>query len=452
MRADDIRTLEDAARGELGEGRHRLGTFLLVALAGGAITGVVAASFRLVLREAERLRVDAIGDLRPLGLAGWLVPMVAVAVCAAAARALVRLAPEAGGSGVQRVEAVMRGQAGPAPWGVLPVKFLGGSLALGSGMVLGREGPSVQMGATIGEWLAQHARFATLDLRRIQAATAGAGLAVAFSAPIGGAAFVFEEVARTITLRLALATLVACSTAIAVAWSILGTAPVYELMPPPPAAWAAAVPFIVLGALLGALGVLYNRFIVVLLDAAARLRRVPPEAIAAVIGAVVGLCLRIEPDLVGGGDLMTNRVLDGDEAMLSLLGLLALRWFLGPWSYAAGAPGGIFAPLLLVGALFGTLFATALNDVLPALALDPVAFGIVGMSTFFAAVVRAPLTGILLVVEMTATTTQAVPMLAAAAAAVGVATLLGGLPIYDTLRLRMLRSEAVDEVPAGAAA
>lgn len=197
---------------------------------------------------------------------------------------------------------------------------------------------------------------------------------------------------------------------------------------------------------------LYNRFIVVLLDAAARLRRVPPEAIAAVIGAVVGLCLRIEPDLVGGGDLMTNRVLDGDEAMLSLLGLLALRWFLGPWSYAAGAPGGIFAPLLLVGALFGTLFATALNDVLPALALDPVAFGIVGMSTFFAAVVRAPLTGILLVVEMTATTTQAVPMLAAAAAAVGVATLLGGLPIYDTLRLRMLRSEAVDEVPAGAAA
>ena len=108
----------------------------------------------------------------------------------------------------------------------------------------------------------------------------------------------------------------------------------------------------------------------------------------------------------------------------------------------------MFAPLLLIGTLAGTLFADAANQLLPSLRLDPVAFSIIGMSTFFTAVVRSPLTGIMLIVEMTATTTQAVPMLGAAAVATAVATLLGGQPIYDTLRHRMLEAEADARHPA----
>ena len=114
--------------------------------------------------------------------------------------------------------------------------------------------------------------------------------------------------------------------------------------------------------------------------------------------------------------------------------LLVVRWLLGPISYAAGTPGGLFAPLLVVGALLGVLFADGANWLLPAMRLSPSAFAIIGMSTFFAATVRAPLTGVVLVAEMAATTSQVVPMLAAAATAVLVAMVLGGLPIYDTLR------------------
>ena len=122
--------------------------------------------------------------------------------------------------------------------------------------------------------------------------------------------------------------------------------------------------------------------------------------------------------------------------------LLVFRWFLGPLSYSAGTPGGLFAPLLVVGALFGALFAAGWNQLVPGVPIDPIALSVVGMSTFFAATVRAPFTGILLIMEMTATTSQMVPMLAAAGIALAAATLLKGPPIYDTLRIRMLQDEA----------
>ena len=119
-----------------------------------------------------------------------------------------------------------------------------------------------------------------------------------------------------------------------------------------------------------------------------------------------------------------------------------MRWFLGPFSYSAGTPGGLFAPLLVVGALFGALYAGILQAWLPLPGLDPTAFAIVGMAAFFVGVVRAPFTGIVLVVEMTATTSLFVPLLMASFGAMLAATLLRGEPIYDTLRTRMLRNES----------
>jgi chloride channel protein, CIC family len=415
---------------------------VVAAVAGGAI-GLVGGAFRLVLLTAAEMRADLVSWSERFGDWGFVVPVLAVALCAAAARALVRLAPEAAGSGVQRVEAVMRGEEPPATLRVVPVKFVGGALALGSGLALGREGPTVQMGAVIGSAFARWARLIEQDVRDLSAAVAGAGLGVAFSAPMGGALFTFEEVRRAFTLRLAVASLLACSAASGVALLMLGAEPDFLLEPPPILGIESVLPVLALGALLGALGVGYNRFVVRLLDLADAWPRVPAELKAAAIGALVGLLLWFEPLLVGGGDELNQSVLDGRMPLGSLLVILAVRWFLGPLSYAAGTPGGLFAPLLLVGAAAGALFAGTCNAVF-GIALDPVAFAIIGMSTFFTAVVRAPFTGIVLIVEMTATTTQLMPMLAAAGTAMLAATLLRGLPVYDTLRLRMLRREAAE--------
>ena len=151
----------------------------------------------------------------------------------------------------------------------------------------------------------------------------------------------------------------------------------------------------------------------------------------------IGLLGVIAPQLIGGGGVLNERLLVESIPIGALLVIFAVRWVLGPFSYSAGTPGGLFAPLLLVGAAGGTLIATTTNALLPAANLSATAFAIVGMSTFFAATVRAPFTGVVLIIEMTATTSVLVPMVLAAGVSVLVATKLKGPPIYETLRLRM---------------
>jgi CIC family chloride channel protein len=206
--------------------------------------------------------------------------------------------------------------------------------------------------------------------------------------------------------------------------------------------WTLAV-FAALGVLLGAAGVAYKALVVASLDAFARFSRIPAELRAAAIGGFIVLVGIAVPSVIGGGELLAEKVLVASTSIGVLVLLLALRWFLGPISYAAGTPGGLFAPLLLLGAAAGVLVAEALDQLVPALGLSPLAFGIVGMSTFFAGVVRAPLTGVVLVTEMTATTSLLVPMVLAAAVAEITATKLRGKPIYDTLRERVPPSTPV---------
>ncbi|MFN8169632.1 MAG: ClC family H(+)/Cl(-) exchange transporter [Candidatus Nanopelagicales bacterium] len=413
----------------------------LVAAVAGAAAGVVGGLFRLLLERADVRRTAA---LEWVGEDPWVRGPGAVllgALLVGLARLLVRWAPEAGGSGVQFVEANIRGEAPEARLRVLPVKFVGGVLAIGSaGLALGREGPTVQMGATIGGWLGRVLRLPERDVRTLHASVAGAGLGVAFSAPLGGAMFVFEEVARAFRTRLVVVTLVASATALAVAQRIVGDRPVFPV-PPVEAGpvWTLAL-FAALGVLLGAAGVAYNALVVASLDVFDRFSRIPPELRAAAIGGFVVLVGIGAPSIIGGGEVLAEKVLVASTSIGVLVLLLALRWFLGPISYAAGTPGGLFAPLLLLGAAAGVLVAEVLNALVPSLALSPLAFGIVGMSTFFAGVVRAPLTGVVLVTEMTATTSLLVPMVLAAAVAELTATKLRGKPIYDTLRERMQRT------------
>ena len=130
-------------------------------------------------------------------------------------------------------------------------------------------------------------------------------------------------------------------------------------------------------------------------------------------------------------------MLDGSLSLSTLAVVFVARWLLGPFSYAAGTPGGLFAPLLVVGSVAGALFAQFADAVAPALALSPTLGAIVGMAAFFTAVVRAPFTGTLLVLGMTGTLTPLLPVLVACVAATIVPFALASAPIYDTLRARM---------------
>ena len=411
----------------------------VTAVVAGAAIGFIGGAFRWCLQTADRLRIDLVDWAHGMPGPGWLVPIAATALGAALAALIVRWIPLAAGSGIQHVEAVYEGDARPPLLPLLPAKFIGGVLSIGSGLVLGREGPTVHMGAAIGAETAKRARLTESDIRMMQTAVGGAGLAVAFNAPIGGTLFALEEVTKSFRLQTVLATLFAAAAAVGCMRVLLGNEPDFhvEAIGAPALAWLPL--FVVFGLLTGGLGAVYNRLLLWFLDHVGGIRRIPAVAKAAVIGAIIGLAMFVYPLAVGGGDTLTQLILTGHDIVLPVVfGVLLVRFVAGPLSYSAAVPGGLFAPLLAVGALWGLLFVGAFDAVWPGDATNlAIPMALVGMAAFFGATVRAPVTGIVIVIEMTATTAVAIPMLGATAAAVLVTKLTGSPPIYDSLRERM---------------
>jgi CIC family chloride channel protein len=418
----------------------------ITAIVAGALTGFVGGAFRWCLQTADDLRIDFVDWTHKLPGPGWLVPMAATAAGATLAALIVRWEPLAAGSGIQHVEAVFRGEARPPQIRLLPAKFVGGVLSIGSGLVLGREGPTVHMGATIGAEAARRTRLPDSEVRMMQTALGGAGLAVAFNAPIGGTLFTLEEVTKSFRVKTVLATLFSAVAAVSCSRLILGNHADFHVEPisAPALAWLPL--FVVFGLLTGCLGAVYNGSVLWFLDHVAAIRRIPAPAKATVIGAVIGLAMFAYPLAVGGGEPLTQRILGGHHIVVSVvIACLVVRFIAGPLSYSAAVPGGLFAPLLAVGALWGLLFAGGLNAVWPENATQlAVPMALVGMAALFGATVRAPVTGMVLVAEMTATTELLVPMMAATAAAVLAAYVVGSPPIYDSLRDRVPEEAAIE--------
>ncbi len=325
---------------ESGQVREGLVALALLSLLVGGAAGAVAALFRLALDRADRLRDALVAWGHGYDAAGFLVVVAATGACTAAAAFLVRrFSTEASGSGIPHVEAVVKGDVGPASVVLLPVKFLGGLLAIGAGLALGREGPSVQMGASIAHALGAWFRFTAADCRLLVAAGAGAGLATAFNAPIAGAVFVLEELVRRFDTRTTIATLGASTGAIAVARPILGQEPEFSVEPLAFMSFGALPLYLALGVIAGVVGTLYCRAIVGTLSAMHRLGRWPVELRAGIVGATVGAIAWFAPGLVGGGDLLTQQVLAGGGAFGVLLLVFVFRFALGAVSYGAGTPG-----------------------------------------------------------------------------------------------------------------
>ncbi|MGV8845521.1 chloride channel protein, partial [Tessaracoccus sp.] len=168
--------------------------------------------------------------------------------------------------------------------------------------------------------------------------------------------------------------------------------------------------------------------------------KIPWEARAAMIGALIGVVGFLAPDLVGGGDLLTQRALMGSGAALVVLAILAARFLLGVLSYAAATPGGLFAPMLVLGSHVGLLIGLLGQHLIPQATPEPAALALIGIAAFFTASVRAPITGIVLATELTGVTNQLPSMLGACAVAMLVATMLRSEPIYDALTTRAAKA------------
>lgn len=416
---------------------HRRYQFARAALVGLA-AGAAAVAFQYALSGAEGARRALMQYLQGTPVWGWLVMPLVCAVSAGAAGWLTnRFAPAAAGSGIPHVKGVLM-HVRVLNWKrLLPVKFIGGVLAIGAGLSLGREGPTVQMGAALDKAIGEFMRLPRRSRSQLIAAGAGAGLAAAFNAPLAGFIFTLEELQREFSPLTYGTALIAAVVADIVTRTLTGQEPSFRITGYPTPSLAVLPLFAILGLLAGLVGVAFNRSLLWALKASGSMTKVPRWAHPALVGGLAGLLIWVLPDALGGGHRLAETLLTGHYGAVSFLSFLALlfvvKFALTVVSYASGVPGGIFAPLLVLGAILGLMTGQVGSVGFPSLAHTPAAFAVVGMAAAFAAIVRAPLTGIVLILEMTNNYEQLFPLLVACMIAYLVAERLHNRPIYEAL-------------------
>lgn len=405
----------------------------------GAVAGLVATAFRYALMFGDLVRDHLVAWSHGSPTFGWIAPALFAAIGATLALILTkRVAPEASGSGIPHLEAVLHRYRDFRWRRVLPVKFAGGFLAISAGLALGREGPTVQMGGAIGMAVADGTKATRRERLTLAASGAGAGLAAAFNAPLSGVMFVLEELQRDFRPTVFGAAFLAAACADVVARLLSGQTPSFAVAAYPTPSLALLPAFALLGALAGVLGVLFNRSLIGSLNRFAAMGVARSTKACAVVGALVGLVAFFAPTSVGGGHGLAERALAGHLILASVPVLFALRFVMTMGSYATGAPGGIFAPLLALGALFGLGFGQLVVLAAPGTGVSAGVFAVIGMAAYFTAIVRAPLTGIVLIVEMTQSYAQMLPLIVGCLCAYVAAEAMGDLPIYEALLQRDL--------------
>lgn len=421
---------------------------LLLSVIVGVLAGFIGTFFELAVHFVSEHRTqwlkEEIASVVPLWFAAFLIS----AALAFVGYFLVhRFAPEAAGSGIPEIEGAMDGIRPVRWWRVIPVKFFGGMGALGSGMVLGREGPTVQMGGAIGRMVTDIFRIRNDDTKHsLLASGAAGGLAAAFNAPLASIMFVVEEMRPQFRYSLISikAVIISAISANIVFRSINGQGAVITMPQYQPPELPALSLFLLLGVMFGIFGVVFNRLVTLSQDLFVKLHKNDRKRyliMGSLIGGFFGITLLYLPEVTGGGIGLIPTITNGGYSAAFLLLLFFARIATTLICFSSGAPGGVFAPMLALGTLFGYAFGLIAQELLPGLMIDPGMFAIAGMGALFAATVRAPITGILLVIEMTNNYYLILPLIITCLGAVIFAQMLGGQPLYSQLLHRTLKNE-----------
>lgn len=414
---------------------------LLEGLAVGLGAGISISVFRYLLAGSEILRPVIYHNLREAMADGqwqWLaLYIISFIIIAYLLKLIVAREPMCTGSGIPQIKGILQGDMSMRWFSVLWSKIIGGVLAIGAGMSLGREGPSVQIGACVGQGLSQTSRRTGFESRILMTAGAGAGLAAAFNAPLAGVIFGLEEMQKTISPALLLTGITASITAATVTEVVFGMSPVFSmgyLLPLPLNLFDVLV---VAGIVIGLLGRLFNIALAYSLNTYSRLRLsgmkkpLVPLALAGILGFVL-------PEILGGGNLLVDSLVVTDYTIGFLCFLFVGKFLFTMICFGSGVPGGIFLPMLVLGAAGGAVLSKllVLAGLLPAMYYaDIIVFG---MAAYFSSVVKSPVTGSILILEMTGSFQHMLALLVVSLTAYVISDLTGGRPVYDELLDRAL--------------
>ena len=374
----------------------------------GLIAGVAAVALSQGVDQLGALRVNLSAKYNPF----LVLPLFGLVGGTLAGLLVQRIAPEASGSGIPQVRAALERVKMRLDWKIAVVKLVGGTIALGSGLFMGREGPTVQLGAAIAATLGRIVPGAQNYRRQLIAAGAGAGLAAAFNAPLAGAVFVLEELLKEMKPSTVAIALAASSAAALV---VNATASEH---PHPTAHLLASeiffrtqdLPFYALLAAVCALGgAFFNKAILQALNFYRRMKFLPMALKVGLAGLISGLIMAANPGSFHDYAYLRGLIVSGAENWQTVAIALVEFYVLTLVAYGSGAPGGLFAPSLAIGASLGFLTGSFENCVLPG--ASTAAFSLIGMGAFFASVARVPLTAIVITFELTGSFALLVPLM-----------------------------------------
>lgn len=409
----------------------------------GILTGTVGSYFHLIIDTLMTWpqKVGVYFSGAPLVIIAALITMCCTVFAAFITR---RFAPEAGGSGVQEIEGAMEGLRDVRWRRVLPIKFLMGVTSISSGLVLGREGPTIHIGASLGAAITDFFKVSETEKRGILAAGAAAGLACAFNAPLAAILFIVEETHKQFpyTFRTYMGIIAAALLATVMTQIIGGTAPDMS-MPDVQASLELLPAFVALGCILAVVGVALNGGIMWAVEFAAAMHKRVPYLYPALIGLSVGALFVLLPYSVTGGEHIIMELAHQKTGLMLLLALAFIRYFTMVGSYSSGVPGGIFAPMLTLATCVGLAFAGVIDLVIPQGGTVPLAFAIAAMGGLFTASVRAPVVGVALTLELTGAYGMTMPLIATCLTANLIAQWIGGKPIYEQLLDRTLAQAGI---------
>jgi len=400
--------------------------FLVLAILVGVLAGLSAVLFSVSIEQVSR----RLFGLAPSRARLFLIPPI---VSVATGILLAKVFPDARGSGIPQTESAYHLAGGHIPARAPIGKFITGVLCIGSGHSMGREGPSVQIGAglasTIGRWL----QVPPQRVRELVPVGAAGALAAAFNTPVAAVLFALEEIIGDMNASLIGSTVVASVASVIVERSILGNEPLFHVPPYRLVHPAELIGYAGLGICGGFVSLLFSKGLL----AARRLFRSLPARSRilqpAIGGLIIGGILLISPAVMGVGYEYVDQALNGGLLLKTMVLLCFLKLAATIVSYASGNAGGVFAPSLYIGAMAGGAAGMLVHRFAPFPTADPGAYALVGMGTLFAGIIRAPMTSVFMIFEITQDYQILVPLMVANMLSFVISRRFQPVPLYHAL-------------------
>lgn len=405
----------------------------------GVLVGFMVVLYRYTLEFAAKI-FDQYLYIHIKNPYYWPLILVVLLASAFLVSKMIERQPLISGSGIPQVKGYLLRHI-KMPWkSTLLFKYLGGFLAVGSGLSLGREGPSIQIGALIGKGFADTFKRKKYKEKYLVTGGASAGLAAAFNAPLAGVLFALEELHKTFSPFIVITALATTVSAEFVSEHFFGVEPVlnFDFVAKLPLHYYHYLLFLSL--ILGLMGVIYNRFLIKSLNFFSKNQVLKKKYKIYVVFILAGLAVAFLPVITRGGHHLIEPIVDLHFGIKFLLVVFVFKFIFSMLSYGTGAPGGIFLPLLVLGAIVGSIYGQTLSLLFNMETMYIQNMIIFAMAGFLTSVVRAPITSSILICEMTGSFTHFLPVTIVVVISYLIPELLKCPPIYDSLLERILEN------------